>query len=281
MPPDTKTSQPLQNSNQSPFTTHPLQDNSSSASTPTNVYPVININRPEKPNRFYAIPLIGILVKIIILIPVAFWLAILGFGGFFVSIINAIVVLFSGKYWKLAFNYNLGLMRLYIKTAFFLQGLTDKYPGFSRSINDNYSVDLIFPQHPSRLFAIPLIGALLRIILLIPYFVYQNVLSNASNVGVVASFFPVLFMGRYPESTFELARDSVRVSQATFVYMAGISDKYPSFRISWNHKVIKIILITIGALLFLGNTFGNMNSQNNNSYKLQQNPYFNTLNNYR
>lgn len=277
MPPDQNAPITQQPSTQNPPVLPP-QDPQLSAPQPSNLYPIININRPEKPNRFYAIPLIGILIKIIILIPVGFWLGILGIGGFFVSIINATVVLFSGKYWKVAYNYNLGLMRLYIKTAFFVQGLTDKYPGLNRTINDNYSVDVSYPEHSSRLFAIPLIGALLRIILLIPYFIFQNVLSNASNAGVVISFFPVLFMGKYPESTFELARDSVRVSQGTFVYMSGISDKYPSFKISWNHKIIKIILIIIGALLFLGNTFGNMGSQNN-SYKLQQNPYTNTLNN--
>lgn len=223
-----------------------------------NLYPVININRPEKPNRFYAIPIIGFLIKIIILIPVAIWLCALGIGGFFVSIINSFIVLFTGKYWNTAYNYNLGLLRLFIKITYYMQGLTDKYPGFSRTIPD-FSADLQYPEHPNKLFAIPIIGGVIRIILLIPYLIYQAVISNAANIGVFFSFFPVLFMGKYPESTFELARDSGRVSQATFVYMAGISDKYPSFHISMNHKVIKIILIIIGILLFLGSNANSLN----------------------
>src|SRR3989344_1395908 len=67
---------------------------------PSNLYPVININRNEKPNRFYAFPLIGFLTKIIILIPVFIWMAILGIVQGILLIINSFIVLFTGKYWK-------------------------------------------------------------------------------------------------------------------------------------------------------------------------------------
>lgn len=220
----------------------------------SNLYPFININHPENPNRFYAVPLIGILIKIIILIPVWIWLGILNIGGFFISLINSIEVLFTGKYWDTAYNYNLGLMCLTIKVIYFLEGLTDKYPGFSRTVQE-FNVDIPYPENPNKFFALPLIGGLIRLILLIPYGIYQNVITNAAYLGVIISFLPVLLMGKYPESTYELARDSVRVSQATFVYTTGLSDKYPSFHISMNHKVIKIILIVVAALWILAGIF--------------------------
>lgn len=232
--------------------------------TKNNLYPEIKIGINEKPNRFYAFPLIGFLTKVIILIPVFIWVAILGFVQGILLIINSFSVLFTGKYWKTAYEFSLGLMRLSIKVSYFMQGLTDKYPGFSRSIDqDNFSVDLAFPESPNKLYAIPIIGGLIRIILLIPYFIYQAVISYAANIGVFVSFFPVLFMGKYPESTYELARDSIRVSQAVTAYMSGLSDKYPSFYISMNHKTVKIILIVLGALIMLLN-LGNARRQPSN-----------------
>lgn len=245
----------------------PTTPESPPISSPFNVYPVININHPEKPNRLFAVPLIGFLIKIIILIPVAIWLGLLSLVTSPVTLINSFIVLFTGKYWMTSYQLNLGLIRLYTKVTFFMFGLTDKYPGFGLSISD-FSVDVSYPEHPNRLFAIPILGGLIRIILIIPYIIYQYILSNATNIGVFFSFFPVLFMGKYPESTFELARDSVRVSQATTSYAAGLSDKYPSFHISMNHKVIKIILIIIGLLLLLGSfSSGYASSKNKQTFQ--------------
>lgn len=249
MPPNQNISEVLP---QSPLPPQPSQP---PTTPPSNLYPIINIGQNEKPNRFYAIPLIGYLIKIIILLPVIIWLMILMIGEFFVSIINSFIVLMTGKYWKTAYNYNYNLLRLAIETHYFTFGLTDKYPSFSRAIQDNSSVDVIYPECPNRFFAFPLIGGFIRIVLLVPYGIYQYVITYAAYTGVVFSSLPVLFMGKYPESTYELARDSVRVSQAIFVYMMGLSDKYPSFHLSMNHKVIKIILIIIGTLLMLGSSF--------------------------
>lgn len=225
-------------------------------SSPKNLYPDIKIGINEKPNRFYAFPLIGFLTKVIILIPVFIWMWLLAIIQIFISIINSFIVLFTGKYWKTAYDYNLGFMRLSIKVTYFIQGLTDKYPGFGFSIQDKFSVDVAFPENPNKFYAIPIIGGLIRIILLIPYFIFQTAISNGANIGVFVSFFPVLFMGKYPESTYELARDSVRVSMGSSAYMSGLSDKYPSFHISMNHQTIKIILIILGAAgLVLNLTF--------------------------
>lgn len=225
---------------------------------PSNIYPVIDINRNEMPNKLYAIPILGFLIKAIILIPVVIWIQILTMAASYLTIINSFIVLFTSKYSKDAYNFNLGLSRLTAKTIYFLYGLTDKYPGVSLEIKDNFTVDIEFPENPSKFFAIPIIGGLIRVILLIPYFIYQMVLSYAAFIGVFFSFFNVLVKSKYPESTFELARDSVRVSQATFVYMSGLSDKYPSFHISMNHKIIKIILLVAGALLLLGTNFSSL-----------------------
>lgn len=217
-------------------------------------YPTIKIDRILNPNRFYAFPFIGGFVKIIMIIPIGVYFGLLSIANFFIIIINSFFVLFTGKYWKVAYELNLGLLRLSTKISFFFSGLTNKYPGFSLTIEDEYSLDINYPENPNRLFALPILGFVARFVLLIPYFVYAYVIQSASNIATLASSLIVLVKGYYPETTFELNRDSVRLSQATTAYIIGLSDKYPNFWISMNHKRMKIFLIILGIISIILNS---------------------------
>lgn len=233
---------------------------------PANIYPQISARLIANPNRLYAFFVLGFVIKTIMLIPQFFELIFLGIAAFvMVVLINPFVVLFTGKYWDSAYQLTSGILRLTTKISFFLYGLTDKYPGFGFAINDNFSVDIPKPQAPNRFFAIPVLGGLARIILLIPFLIYENVIRNAGYIAMVVSSFPVLFKGNYPESTYEIERDSVRLNLSMSMYMVGLSDKYPSFWISMNHQTVKIILIILGVLMMFGNGF-NSTMQPKSSY---------------
>lgn len=218
--------------------------------TKLEIYPQIKIVYPKNPNRMWAFPLLGGLVKIIILLPIFIEITLLTIFDIFVVAINSIVVLFSGKYWQFCFNFNLGLMRLIAKVTFFFAGLSDKYPGFDFKTT-TFTLNLAMPKSPNRAFALPLLGGIVRLIFLIPFFIYTNIISNASKIGIVISSIPVLLSGKYPEGTFELTRDATRVSFAQLAYLVGIKDNYPSFYISMNHKTLKLILIAITIIFTL------------------------------
>lgn len=144
-----------------------------------------------------------------------------------------------------------GTLNLVAKTTFFFYGLSDKYPGFNLKLNGDFDLKFQMPQKPGAFFAIPILGIVARGILIIPYAIYSQVIGNGAKVGVVGSSIPVFFSGRYPDSTFELARDSMRLTLSQMAYFAGISDKYPSFKINMDHQTIKIALIIIGTLMLL------------------------------
>lgn len=216
-------------------------------------YPDLQIDRIINPNRFYAFPLFGGLFKVIILIPVLLEIIFLVFFWLFLSIINSFIVLFTGKYWDFNYNFSLGLFRLFTKASFYFDGLSNKYPGFTFQATE-FTLDIKKPENPSRFYAIPFIGGLVRAILLIPYSIWSQVLGNSSMIGTIISSVPVLFKGYYPESTYELNRDTVRISLGSYSYMMGLSDTYPSFWISFNHKTIKIILIVFGIIFSVGNS---------------------------
>lgn len=217
-----------------------------------NIYPDISIKRIKNPSRFYAIPLLGFFVKAIMLIPVSLYLCILSFVWCFVWMINSFYILFTGKYWNVAYNLSSGLIHLSAKMTFFLFGMTDKYPGFDFEINDSFSVSITYPKKPNRWFAIPVFGLLARVILLVPFFIYYKIISTAAWIALCVGSFFVTFTGIYPESDYEINRDSFRLSQSVFMWLAGLSDTYPSFWISMNHSGIKITLIIISILVNLG-----------------------------
>jgi hypothetical protein len=217
------------------------------------LYPEFTLNKIENPNQFYAVPLIGFLAKIILLIPVGIELVFLGLFQLLVTFINSWVVLFTGKYWQFAYQYTLGFLRLSTKVTLYFYGLTDSYPWFDFTIKDDYKIEMDCPTQSNRLFAFPVLGGLARIILLIPYLIFNQVLSYGAGVGVFFSFYRVLFKKTYPESTFEFAKDAVRIDLATNLYILGLSDIYPSFAISMNHQTIKIFLIIAGTALSVGN----------------------------
>jgi len=214
-------------------------------------YPTLRAERIEDPNRLWAIPLLGMMVKSILLIPVFIVFTLAGIVWLVLIVVNSFQVLLTGSYWQAAYNLTRGLMRLNAKIWFYLAGLTDKYPGFGLEIDDRYSLDIEYPEQPNRAFAIPILGSIVRIILLIPFYIYAEIIAYGAILGALISFVPVLFAGRYPETTFELIRDAIRLNAAEFAYLGGLSDRYPSFAISTKHGTAKVVLIVIGGVLFL------------------------------
>lgn len=240
------------------------------------IYPDFKIDLIQNPSRFFAVPIIGILVKVVMLIPVLILLIFLGIWIFLaVVLINPFIVLITGKYWTHAHNFTVGYLRLSVKATCFLYGLTDKYPSFGFGNQDDLTLEIPLNSNPKKLYAVPLLGGLIRFILLIPYFIFENIIATAATIGVlILAWVYVLFKGKYPEGIFELARDSMRVNVSVAAYILGLSDRYPSFYISMKHDKIKLILIAI-AIIFSGWSYSDdysdkYSKQNTNNLPYQE-----------
>lgn len=243
------------------------------------IYPSLAIKENRNPNAFYAIPLIGFFAKIIMAIPIFIEAFFLSLAAFFIWIINSFVILFTGQYWDTAYIYFLSLMKFSTKIGTYFYGLTDQYPGFSLDANNSFTLEIAKPKSPNRFFAIPLFGFLARIILLIPYYIFSLVMSRGSWAAMIVAWFPVLFQQKFPESVYEFESDTLRIGLANVSYMTGLSDSYPSFKISMDHQTIKIILIIVGAFLVIINYSGRFNRPRNQYYRYQQNIYIPQTNN--
>ncbi|HEU0169706.1 MAG TPA: DUF4389 domain-containing protein [Chloroflexota bacterium] len=90
-----------------------------------------DIEAPEHPNRFWAIPAIGMGVKAIILIPHIVALGVLGAVVGICQLILWIPVLFTGHFPSWGRKLVGGTLAWGVRVAAYAYGLTDKYPPFS------------------------------------------------------------------------------------------------------------------------------------------------------
>lgn len=241
-----------------------------SATLPKNYYPKLEIPRNEHPNRWLNIPFIGILIRLILTIPVTIFFFFLGIYFVVLYVITPFYILFTGKYWDYAYTFFNNFMTYSVKLSVYLFGITEKYPGFNFGSNGLFNLHIDKPQKPSRFLAFPVIGFIVRLILLIPYLIFESVMQNGSRVAVISSWFVILFKGKYPESLHEFVREYLRVSIATSMYMFYLSDKYPSFHIIMKNERAKIILLVLGILLTIFGTINDIQNSNNDFNNAQE-----------
>jgi len=194
-------------------------------------YPIVlSAGRPISSSRLWAIPVFGILVKAILLIPHAIILYVLGLVVGISHLVIWIAVLFGGRYPDWGFGLNAGYLRWVTRVTLYIYGITDAYPSFSMEAAGDISITR--PESSSRFFAIPLIGILVKCILLIPHGIILYVLGFVVALCQVVIWIPVLFTGHYPEWAFSLVAGTTLWAMRVYAYGLGLTDRYPPFSFS-------------------------------------------------
>jgi hypothetical protein len=182
------------------------------------------------PGRFWAIPIIGFMVKGLILIPHLIVLyvlfIVLGIAHCFIWI----PVLFTGRYPDWGFGLTAGVLRWTLRITLYLYGISDNYPAFSMDAPADVMIER--PASSSRFWAIPIVGAFIKYIILIPHFVVLYVLSLVVGVCQLVIWIPVLFTGQYPAWAFQLVVGTYLWSTRVYAYLLGLTDRYPPFSFS-------------------------------------------------
>ena len=182
---------------------------------------------PESPNRLWALPLVGGMVKLVIVLPIGIWLILVAYAAFLLCIVIGFVVLLTGTYWGSARMLALGAMRLSAKANCFVLGLSDTYPGFALDSSDDVRLAIAQPKRPNRFFALPLVGGILRLAILVPVFIFLFVLGLLVLCVFWFTWIPVLLLGKYPEGLFNLMVFVLRFQLKLSAYFFGLSDRYP------------------------------------------------------
>jgi hypothetical protein len=187
------------------------------------------------------------LVKWLLAIPHFILLVFLWIAFVAVSVIAFFAILFTGRYPRGLFDFNVGVLRWSWRVGFYTYSAlgTDKYPPFTLKDVPDYPahVDVEYPQSLSRglvlvkwwLLAVPQY-------LIVAVFVggawsasrgSEWIWSGGGLVGLLVLFAGIvlLFTGRYPKSLYDLVLGMNRWVFRVGAYAALMTDEYPPFRL--------------------------------------------------
>ncbi|HET6478084.1 MAG TPA: DUF4389 domain-containing protein [Dehalococcoidales bacterium] len=179
------------------------------------------------------------LIKWLLAIPHYIILVFLWIAFVVVWIIAFFAILFTGKFPRGLFDFNVGVLRWSWRVGFYsYEALgTDKYPPFTlKSVDYPADLQVEYPEKLSK--GLVLVKWWL---LAIPHYIIVAIFSGWSNKKVsipglilvlaIIAAVVLLFTGKYPESIFKLVIGMNRWSYRVCAYVALMTDQYPPFRL--------------------------------------------------
>jgi Domain of unknown function (DUF4389) len=188
------------------------------------------------------------LVKWLLAIPHYIVLLFLSIAFFLLTVVALFAILFTGRYPRGIFDFNVGVLRWGWRVAFYSYGAlgTDRYPPFTLGAVPDYpaTVEVQYPEQLSR--GLVLVKWWL---LAIPHYLVLAILlgwgwneardyegwsgSGPGLIGLLVFFAAValLFTTRYPRGIFDFVLGLDRWVLRVIGYAALMTDAYPPFRV--------------------------------------------------
>src|ERR671921_2480761 len=194
------------------------------------------------------------LVKWLLVIPHVIVLAFLWIAFIVLWLIALVAILFTGRYPRAIFDFNVGVMRWTWRVGYYSYSAlgTDSYPPFTLSDVPDYPARLsvAYPQSLSR--GLVLVKWWL---LAIPHYLIVGVFTGAALAGykeandgnwwygtgligllVIIAGIALLFAGRYPRGLYDLVMGMNRWCFRVVAYAALMTDQYPPFRLDMGDR---------------------------------------------
>jgi hypothetical protein len=147
-----------------------------------------------------------------------------------IALVLWIPVLVLGRYPAVGYQLIGGYLRWYVRVAAYLLLMPGGYPPFSLSGDHPTTVE--FDESRSRmnrLWGIPVIGVLVRYVLLIPHFMVLGILGMLAGLGSIVVWIPILVLGRYPSWGQTLYGGLLRWQTRVTAYLLMMPVPYPPF----------------------------------------------------
>jgi hypothetical protein len=186
------------------------------------------------------------LVKWLLAIPHFVVLFFLAIAAFVLTIVAFFAIVFTGRYPRGIFDFNVGVLRWSWRVSFYALSAigTDRYPPFTLDDVPDYParLEVPYPEHLSR--GLVWVKSWL---LAIPHWIVVGILVggwsagwgetwDAGGPGLIAVLtvfagVALLFTGTYPRSMFRLLIGFNRWVYRVYAYAALMRDEYPPFRL--------------------------------------------------
>jgi len=140
-----------------------------------------------------------------------------------VGIVNWFITLFRGRPSPRVHGWLSRLVRYQVHVYAYTYFVADPYPSF-RGWAGRYPVDLVLPQAGDQ----ARWKTALRIVLVIPAYVFAYVLGYVLWIVAFLGFFYAICTGRYPRGFRDFSAYCLRFQAQTYAYVFLITDRYPA-----------------------------------------------------
>ncbi len=194
-------------------------------------YPVnVSYDREALINRLWGIPFVGQFVRWVLLLPHYLVIFLVAIVAAIMLLVTWIPVLILGRFPGWGYRWIGGLLAYTQRVNAYAMLMTPTYPPFALE-SDEYPITVRYDEgvRINRLWGIPIIGHLIRFIVLIPHLIVLMLLGMLVGLLAIFVWVPVLILGRQADLIYTLIGGYYRWGLRYAAYLFMMVDKYPPF----------------------------------------------------